>query len=94
MPDSDLLRVRAAWEELRPLLLVGPCRACECLHGLLAELRLALEELPETAEQAALLDAVRGVKRPAELQGCLGCQPCGPGTLLAEFYRAEAKTNP
>jgi hypothetical protein len=88
-----LVRVRATWEELRPLLLTGTCRDCECLHGLLAELRLALEELPETPEAAALLDALRRVKRPAELHACLGCQPCGPGTLLAEFYGAEAKTN-
>ncbi|MFB3818934.1 MAG: hypothetical protein ACE147_14815 [Candidatus Methylomirabilales bacterium] len=93
MPDAELARIRAAWEELRPLLLAGPCRACECLHGLLAELRLALEELPGIAEQAVLLDAVRGVKRPAELHACLGCQPCGPGTLLTEFYRAGAKGN-
>jgi len=92
VPENVLDAVRRAWEELRPLLRAGPCRACECLHGLLAALRLALEELPGTPEQGALRAAVSAVRRPAALHPCLGCQPCGPGAALAEFSRAQRET--
>jgi hypothetical protein len=83
MPDPGLPAIAAAWEELRPLLLRGPCRGCECLHGVLVALRLALEDLPPGPEQAALLASLRAAVRPADLHSCLGCQPCAPGDILA-----------
>jgi hypothetical protein len=83
MPDPDLDRISGAWEELRPLLLRGPCRGCECLHGVLASLRFALEDLPPTSEQATLLALIGSVARPADLHACLGCAPCAPGSILA-----------
>jgi hypothetical protein len=89
MADDLLASMDRIWEDVRPLLLAGPCRGCECLHGLLAELRLSLEELPVAADQARLLEAVRTVKRPEELHACLGCQPCLPGDLLADLYRVQ-----
>jgi hypothetical protein len=88
--ESALGRIADCWEALSPLTGTDLCRTCECLHGGLVELRLTLEQLPASADQAALLNRIRSVRRPAELRACLRCDPCGPGGALVDFLRGQA----
>jgi hypothetical protein len=59
------------------------------LQGALVELKLALEELPTGGEAEALLTAVDRAMDVREPHACLGCEPCNPGNILADFYRAQ-----
>jgi len=85
----DLPLIETTWSTLLPFLREEKCTACECLLGALVELKLALEELPAAADQARLLDGVEAALRRGESHACLGCQPCSPGDILANFYREQ-----
>jgi hypothetical protein len=63
--------------------------SCECLQGALAELRLALDDLPEGREQQRLLASVAQATTAQSPHGCLGCDPCNPSDIPASFYRAR-----
>lgn len=86
---ADLPLVAATWHALQPLVDDEKCSACECLQGALVELKLALEELPDGPERARLLSDVGTAMQVRPTHGCLGCQPCNPGDILAEFYRHQ-----
>ena len=88
--DPFLLATVNAWNALRPFLVQEQCRTCECLQGALTELRLALEDLPVTVDQAWLLQSVEGALLRDAPHSCLGCDPCEPGNILAAFYRAQS----
>ena len=86
---ADLRLVAATWNALQPLVGEEKCSACECLQGALVELKLALEELPEGPEQARLLSGIGKAMQVGAPHACLGCQPCNPGNILADFYRQQ-----
>lgn len=86
---DDLRQVLGTWRALQPFRRADTCRACECLQGALAELRLTLEELPASPERDRALGEIREAQAVGELHGCRGCEPCDPGDLLADFYRAR-----
>jgi hypothetical protein len=86
---ADLRLVAATWNTLQPFVGEEKCSACECLQGALVELRLALEELPEGPEPARLLSDIRAAMQVRTPHACLGCQPCNPGDILADFYRQQ-----
>ena len=93
MPEAgsgELQRIQRCWEALQPALALEQCGGCECLQGALAELLLALEELPEVPDRLRLSELIRAARASKDLHGCLGCVPCNPGDLLAGFYRAQA----
>jgi hypothetical protein len=86
---ADLPLIAVAWKALQPLVGEEKCSACECLQGALVELKLAVEELPEGPEQARLLSGIQGAMRVGAPHACLGCQPCNPGNILADYYRQQ-----
>jgi hypothetical protein len=86
---ATLELIAKTWGALQPALREEKCSSCECLQGALVELKLVLEELPVGGEQEALLTAVDGAMRVREPHACLGCEPCNPGNILADFYRAQ-----
>ena len=47
------------------------------------------EELPEGTERERLLSAVTQAMKIQSPHGCLGCEPCTPGDVLADFYRTQ-----
>ena len=55
---ADLQLVGDTLSALQPFAQQEKCASCECLQGALVELRMALEELPESAERERLLSAV------------------------------------
>lgn len=55
------------------------CLTCDCFQGLLTQLEL---DFPQAAVVVARL------KIPSSrMHGCLGCDPCPPGALYAEYLR-------
>jgi hypothetical protein len=92
--SADLPSILSTWDALRPLMREEKCAACECLQGALVELKLALEELPEGAEQTQLLSGIAQAMRAAPPHPCLGCEPCNPGNILADFYRRQSAPAP
>ena len=63
----------------------GACSTCECFLGYLAQLRIDCD----TADKDLLLPFK--VDR-SEMHRCLGCDPCPPGDLYAEYMKK--KQNP
>ncbi len=86
---ADLPLIETIWSALQPFVREETCATCECLHGALVELRLSLEELPAGPEQERLLAAMGDAARAGVWHACLGCQPCNPGEILANFYRDQ-----
>jgi hypothetical protein len=86
---ADLQLIRETWNALQPFVRQEKCAGCECLHGALVELRMALEETLTGSDQATLLSLVRGAMGRGEPHACLGCEPCTPGDLLTAFYREQ-----
>ncbi len=85
----DISVIGDAWRALEPLLREEKCASCECLQAVLVELRLALDELPEGAEQQRLLTSVARAMTVQSPHSCIGCEPCYPSDILASFYRGE-----
>jgi hypothetical protein len=86
---ADLQLIETTWNALLHFVREEKCAACECLQGALVELKLALEELPAGADQAGLLADVETALGRGEPHACLGCEPCNPGDILANFYREQ-----
>jgi hypothetical protein len=87
--SADLQLVATTWNALQPLVGEEKCSGCECLQGALVELKLTLEELPDGPEPARLLSDIGTAMQVRATHGCLGCQPCNPGDILANFYRQQ-----
>jgi len=86
---ANLRLIETTWNAILPCLREEKCSGCECLQGALMEMRLALEDLSATAAQDRLLSAVRDAMNVRSPHACLGCEPCTPGNILADFYRAQ-----
>jgi hypothetical protein len=87
--SPDLPLIETTWNALQPFVREEKCCACECLQGALMELKLWLEELPDGRNREALLEAVERARVVREPHACLGCEPCNPGDILADFYRKQ-----
>ena len=87
--SADLPLIETTWNALHPFVREEKCSACECLQGALVELKLALDELPEGPEQVRLLSGIEKAMRVGAPHACLGCEPCNPGNVLADFYRQQ-----
>ncbi len=79
------------WQRLAPYVGDGKCAGCECLQGALVELRLALDELPPDPDREVILEAIAAAMQTSERHSCLGCDPCSPSALLAEYYREQTR---
>ena len=86
--STDLRLFEEIWHSLRAFLSIEKCATCECLQAGLTELVMALEAMPANFGGPTLLSTVRDALDLSSLHGCLGCDPCEPADILAEFYRA------
>ena len=87
--SANLQLIEDTWNALRPFVHEEKCSACECLQGALVELRLSLEELSASPAQEQLLAAIGKAMQVDAPHACLGCEPCNPGDILADFYREQ-----
>ena len=55
------------------------CRSCECFHALLTKVR---HDCPEAATIAVPLQI-----STKNMHHCLGCEPCAPGDVFADYLR-------
>jgi hypothetical protein len=60
------------------------CWSCECVQGFLAQLEL------DAAEDAKPLLAGHRTA-PAETHRCLGCEPCPPADVFAEYLMRKRR---
>jgi hypothetical protein len=70
--------VEAVLVRLRKETLRSECWSCECMQGFLAQL-----ELDATEDAKPLLAEHR--TPPKETHSCLGCEPCPPADIFAEY---------
>jgi hypothetical protein len=56
------------------------CRTCECYLGYLVQLQIDSDQ-----EAQEYLKNLQPPKK--ELHACLGCDPCPPGVLYAQYLR-------
>jgi len=76
--------VKTFVDRLKELVDKDECRTCHCLQGLLTQLELdAAEDVMQLTEP---------LKVPScDMQGCLGCDPCPPAALFAEYIGSFRK---
>jgi hypothetical protein len=67
---------------LREAMILEECLTCECMQGFLTQLEI------DAAEEVTELTTSFKVTR-AEMHPCLGCDPCPPADLFAEYLRAK-----
>jgi hypothetical protein len=84
---ADLALIAQTWRNLKPFTAEEKCATCECLQGALVELRMALEDLPATADAGGLPVLIQTALSKGEPHACEGCQPCNPGDILANYFR-------
>ena len=58
------------------------CNACECFHGYLAQLRIDSDSADKD------LFTPYKINRN-DMHHCLGCDPCPPGDLYAEYMKKK-----
>ncbi len=75
--------VRTLMERLRQSVHKEECWSCDCLQGFLTQLEM------DAAQDVTSLTASLKVMQD-EMHGCLGCCPCPPGALFAEYIRPQA----
>ena len=77
--EVESLLARLGAEVTRP-----ECWSCECVQGFLAQLEL------DATEDAQPLLAEHRVP-PGGTHRCLGCEPCPPADLFAEYLMKKRK---
>lgn len=60
---------------------VEKCRQCECLQGVLVQIKLDWPELEDEVD--------RFVSK--EVHSCLGCEPCQPAEVWTEYLKEKEK---
>jgi hypothetical protein len=70
---------KAYVDELEKSVSREECGSCDCLQGSLTRLEL---DCLQAADEVGRLKVPRG-----EMHGCLGCEPCPPAALFAEYIR-------
>ena len=58
------------------------CLRCDCFHGFLTQLEM------DAVEDVSDLTGRFRVPRE-EMHGCLGCDPCPPSSLFADYLRQQ-----
>ena len=72
--------VEALLTALRRVVRREECCSCDCLQGFLTQLEM-------DAEPAAT-ELIEPLKVPStQMHGCLGCDPCPPGSTFAGYLR-------
>ncbi len=82
MPKLPRIELQELLKEVEDSFLHDMCNTCECFLGYLAQLRIN----SETADKDLFLPFK--VDR-MEMHHCLGCDPCPPGDLYAEYMKKK-----
>ncbi len=78
--------VAAVVKRLREAVRHKQCWTCDCLQGLLTQLEIDAEE--------DVSDIVDPLKVQSErMHGCMGCEPCPPGGVYADYLRCDNNGN-
>lgn len=82
--NTNLTRVEVeqAVNQLEGALPLEECLQCDCFHGYLTQLEM------DAVEDVSDLTGRFRVSRE-EMHGCLGCDPCPPGSLFADYLRRQ-----
>jgi hypothetical protein len=82
--NANLTRgdVEQALRQLEGNLPHEECLRCDCFHGFLTQLEM------DAVEDVSDLTGRFGVPRE-EMHGCLGCDPCPPSSLFADYLRQQ-----
>jgi len=79
-------QVQEILKELENSAVRPECLTCDCFQGLLTQLEL---DCPED-----ISDLTGRLKTSAEkMHGCLGCDPCPPGTIFAQYLKSKDELN-
>lgn len=65
----------------------GECNTCECFLGYLAQLRIDSDPAPAGKDLFTPYKVDR-----ASIHRCLGCDPCPPGALYAEYMQKKQRS--
>jgi hypothetical protein len=77
-------QVQEIVKELENSIIRPECLTCDCFQGLLTQLELDCSE--------DICNLITPLKAPpGKMHGCLGCNPCPPGALFAQYIKS--KTN-
>ena len=76
--------VKRAVEQAEAGLPHEECLRCDCFQGYLTQLEL--DAVGDVSDLTARLRVPR-----EEMHGCLGCDPCPPGSLFADYLRRQQK---
>jgi hypothetical protein len=63
----------------------GECKPCECFLGYLAQLRIDSDSAGKDLFTPYKVDR-------ASIHRCLGCDPCPPGELYAEYMQKKQRS--
>jgi hypothetical protein len=74
-----LIEAKAYLDRLKTSVAKKECWSCDCMQGLLTQLEL---DCPQATE---LVDPLKVPAR--QMHSCLGCEPCPPGAVFAEYLR-------
>jgi hypothetical protein len=69
-------------EQLKALACREACWSCDCFQGLLTQLSLDAEEPVDDLLEPLLCSR-------EEMHGCMGCDPCPPGSCHAVYQKAR-----
>ena len=69
-------------DRLRRQVRHDPCWTCDCLQGFLTQLELDADQ-----DVSDLTDELK-IDRE-QMHGCLGCDPCPPGKVYADYLRGS-----
>jgi hypothetical protein len=70
-------QVKALLNELSEYWNIEKCRECECLQGMLVQLKLDRPELKEDVDKLTT----------DQFHKCLGCDPCPPAEVWVEYLK-------
>lgn len=83
-PTRD--EVRALLEQARQSFPHNECLTCECFLGYLTQLGIdAGEEVDKLIDEMGI--------ESQHTRGCMGCDPCPPADLFADYLQAQASRN-
>ncbi|MDY7010821.1 MAG: hypothetical protein SVV80_08730 [Planctomycetota bacterium] len=73
-------------KRLREAIRYKQCLTYDCLQGLLTQLEIDAQE--------DVSDIIEPLKVPPDrMHGCLGCEPCPPGEVYADYLRRRNNGN-
>jgi hypothetical protein len=84
MPKLTCSQVELALNQAKESFPHAACWECECFLGYVARLRV------DSGGECKELFAPYQVSR-SNIHSCLGCGPCPPGALFAEYTRGDPK---